>query len=281
VACVLNAWVDWNSNGIFGDSPGEQIATNLSVPSGSPFVLNAAVPAGAVAGTTYARFRCSTATGLGPTGPAPNGEVEDYVVVIGTATPRIGLSKRVAQFTLDSVNAFHAVFAFNVVNVGDVPLTNVQVTDDLAATFAGVASLQVLGVSATGTLIANASFNGVSDRNLLGAGSTLAVGSSAQILLTVAVVANGQRHFDNTATVTANGGTQIVTDVSQDGGNIDPDSDGNPGNNSVPTPIDLPVLQIPIPTLGGGVLIVLAGLLAWLARRQIGRRRAAAVVRID
>ena len=27
-ACVLNAWVDWNGDGIFGDSAGEQIATD-------------------------------------------------------------------------------------------------------------------------------------------------------------------------------------------------------------------------------------------------------------
>ena len=26
-ACSLDAWVDWNRNGIFGDSAGEQIAT--------------------------------------------------------------------------------------------------------------------------------------------------------------------------------------------------------------------------------------------------------------
>jgi uncharacterized repeat protein (TIGR01451 family) len=82
-ACVLNAWVDWNRNGVFGDSAGEQIAADLTVTSST--VLNPAVPAGAVPGITYARFRCSSATGLGPTGLAPDGEVEDYRVgVVGT-----------------------------------------------------------------------------------------------------------------------------------------------------------------------------------------------------
>src|SRR4029077_5480153 len=81
--CVLNAWVDWNQDGVFGDSPGEQIATDLTVSSTS--VLTPTVPAAAVPRFTYARFRCSSATGLGPTGIAPDGEVEDYrVAVLGT-----------------------------------------------------------------------------------------------------------------------------------------------------------------------------------------------------
>jgi uncharacterized repeat protein (TIGR01451 family) len=82
--CHLDAWVDWNQDGIFGNSAGEQIATNLIVPLGPPTVLTPAVPATAIPGTTYARFRCSSAGNLGPTGSAPDGEVEDYAVgVIG------------------------------------------------------------------------------------------------------------------------------------------------------------------------------------------------------
>ncbi|HEX2165558.1 MAG TPA: SdrD B-like domain-containing protein, partial [Thermoanaerobaculia bacterium] len=81
--CSLDAWVDWDRDGFFGD-PGEQIAASLAVPTGPPTVLSPAVPAGAVPGVTYARFRCSSAGGLPPTGSAPDGEVEDHVVgVVG------------------------------------------------------------------------------------------------------------------------------------------------------------------------------------------------------
>src|SRR5208283_1147834 len=50
----------------------------------SPGVNNVTitVPASAVAGTTWARFRLSTTAALGPSGGAPNGEVEDYDNVV-------------------------------------------------------------------------------------------------------------------------------------------------------------------------------------------------------
>jgi uncharacterized repeat protein (TIGR01451 family) len=84
-ACALDAWIDWNANGIFGDVGGEQIATALSVASGGSQVLTPNVPAGAIPGTTYARFRCATVAIATPVGFAPDGEVEDYrVSVSGT-----------------------------------------------------------------------------------------------------------------------------------------------------------------------------------------------------
>lgn len=81
-ACVLNAWIDWNHSGVFGDSPGEQIATDQSIASGANAVLSPSVPAAAIPGRTYARFRCSSVGGIGPTGAAGDGEVEDYLVGI-------------------------------------------------------------------------------------------------------------------------------------------------------------------------------------------------------
>ncbi len=79
--CVLNAWIDFNGDGDFADA-GEQIATDLTIASGTTANLTPVVPAGALVGPTYARFRCSTATGLSWRGAAPDGEVEDYRVEI-------------------------------------------------------------------------------------------------------------------------------------------------------------------------------------------------------
>jgi len=83
--CTLNAWIDWNGDGDW-DDVGEQIFADVALAAGSNN-LNTLVPSGAVAGTTYARFRCSSDTGLAPTGLASDGEVEDYRLKIFAPTP--------------------------------------------------------------------------------------------------------------------------------------------------------------------------------------------------
>ncbi len=77
---LLNAFADWNRDGDF-DLPTEQIATNLAVTSGSN-MLTLTPPIDAGVGTSILRLRVSTATGLGPNGPASDGEVEDHPLTI-------------------------------------------------------------------------------------------------------------------------------------------------------------------------------------------------------
>lgn len=72
----LQGWIDFNGNGSWGD-PGEQIITNLLVTAGDN-IVNFTTPSNAVS-QTAARFRLSQSTGLGPTGRAASGEVEDYI----------------------------------------------------------------------------------------------------------------------------------------------------------------------------------------------------------
>ena len=80
-SCLLDAWMDFNQDGDLSDA-GEQIFTSTAVVNGLNDNLSFTVPAGAVAGDTFARFRCSGAGGLSPTGPALDGEVEDYVFTV-------------------------------------------------------------------------------------------------------------------------------------------------------------------------------------------------------
>lgn len=77
----LDAWIDWDQNGTF--DPNEQIATNLVMTIGAN-QLSIQVPANALPGTTYARFRIADAADhvTGPTGRADSGEVEDYKIQI-------------------------------------------------------------------------------------------------------------------------------------------------------------------------------------------------------
>ncbi|MCA9084722.1 MAG: VCBS domain-containing protein [Planctomycetaceae bacterium] len=76
----LDAWVDFNSDGDW-DDPGEQIAVSIDVASGQND-LEFLVPVDAAVGTTYARFRLSSAGGLTPLAKALDGEVEDYQLTL-------------------------------------------------------------------------------------------------------------------------------------------------------------------------------------------------------
>ncbi|MEX2142880.1 MAG: NF038122 family metalloprotease [Pirellulales bacterium] len=85
----LDAWIDFNRDGDWNDA-GEQIFANRALVSGAN-TLSLTAPANAAFGESYARFRFSTTGGLSPTGPANDGEVEDYRVEI----------QSIASYTLD------------------------------------------------------------------------------------------------------------------------------------------------------------------------------------
>ncbi|MCB9129702.1 MAG: hypothetical protein H6647_02075 [Anaerolineales bacterium] len=120
-ACLLNAWIDFNGDGDWNDT-GEQIATNLAMAIGSNNVP-VTPPAASTQATTFARFRCSTQSGLGTTGAAPDGEVEDYTVSIlaGNTTndwgdaPDTGAGTSTGNYqTQGSDNGAHHVMNSNV-----------------------------------------------------------------------------------------------------------------------------------------------------------------------
>ena len=76
---IVEAWIDFNGDGIW-QHPGEQIfAGFLNAGTHSIMVMP---PIDVVTGKTFARFRLSSQGGLTPSGLAPDGEVEDYTVVI-------------------------------------------------------------------------------------------------------------------------------------------------------------------------------------------------------
>ena len=78
---LFQGWIDFNADNDWSDA-GEQIFTNAVLVAG-PQVLNFNVPANAILGNTFARFRYSTMGNLSYYGCAPNGEVEDYKILIG------------------------------------------------------------------------------------------------------------------------------------------------------------------------------------------------------
>lgn len=85
----LQGWVDFNANNIF-DLPEEQIFTDVVISGSGVHSFQFVVPNNATKGVSYARFRISSQSGVGPTGPALDGEVEDYRVSIVDAPVDFG-----------------------------------------------------------------------------------------------------------------------------------------------------------------------------------------------
>lgn len=85
-AGFLNGWIDFNADGDWADA-GEQVFTNRELMAGVN-AITFEVPADAAnTDLTFARYRFSSTQGLSFTGPADDGEVEDYAVEILSPTP--------------------------------------------------------------------------------------------------------------------------------------------------------------------------------------------------
>ncbi len=132
-AGLLDAWIDFNVDGDWND-PGEQIFANRALIAGvNGLLFN--VPASAQARATFARFRFSSAGGLLPGGPAEDGEVEDYrVVLIGQAD--LELAKQVDRAEVELGQ--DVVFTVTLTNRGPGTATDISVTDRLPDGFAFV-----------------------------------------------------------------------------------------------------------------------------------------------
>ena len=78
----LDAWIDFDQDNIWQDA--EQIFVGVNVVAGAN-TLSYTIPAGTIAGEPAARFRLSADGVPAATGPATDGEVEDYLAVLETA----------------------------------------------------------------------------------------------------------------------------------------------------------------------------------------------------
>jgi LPXTG-site transpeptidase (sortase) family protein len=195
------------------------------------------------------------------------------VTVNADQKPLIGLAKRAVSVTNVSANTYDVLFTFVIENYGNVTLHNPQITDNLNTTFPSTTTYAVKSVSSS-DLIVNASFNGDSDQQLLGSGNTLAVGESKTLDVVVRVVPTTHGIFYNTATVTAKDvNNHDVTDVSQNGSNPDADGNGNPTNDSEPTPVDFGshIYEPPlgIKTLNTSQMPMMTWTITWINNQNI------------
>jgi uncharacterized repeat protein (TIGR01451 family) len=127
-AGLLSTWVDLDADGDWLD-PGEQVLTDEPLAAGTNDV-DVLIPAGAVSGTTVARFRLDSGGGLGPDGLAADGEVEDYTLVIDASAE---VSVSVADLPDPVPEGGRLAYAVQVTNNGTLDATGVVLSDTLPA----------------------------------------------------------------------------------------------------------------------------------------------------
>lgn len=200
----------------------------------------------------------------------PNGIVSTpgKVTITVTKPAKIGLAKSLISTTRNADGSYRLVYLFNVANLGDVALERVSLTDDLSTAFPGK-TFTITRLNASGTLRANALFNGGSVKEMLLTTSTLSANFKEQIELEIAIAANQiGGSFSNSALAQgfAVGTGVLTTDISTNGLTPDPTTSGDvtpqvptvvlltpniilPVNTGLPTIVDIPVPP------GGSVII--------------------------
>jgi uncharacterized repeat protein (TIGR01451 family) len=150
---------------------------------------------------------------------------------------RVGVAKRIiAGPTNNGDGTYSLTYRIRVENNGDVPITSIQVTDNLAATFAGATGFIVTSVTSMG-FTPNSLYDGTTNPNLLTGANTLAVGANGRVDLRVTVTPGANLGpYGNSATgsATSAGGVGI-TDVSAAGSTPDANGNGDPADDSTPT----------------------------------------------
>lgn len=222
--------------------------------------------------TTAGPFNnAAVATGTSPTGvnvtddsvdgatPDANGNGDPTddtsPTLINLSGQSIAVTKVVAGGIIQTgAKRFRVPYSIIVANpAAIVTATNVQVTDNLLATFPTAQSIAIstpAAVSAcTGTVltVAAPAFNGTTQQNLLSGNQNLQAGERCTLTFTAevdfgtnALPAGVQNNQAIATTHQAPGGTVIATDISDDG--VNPDANGNGNGNEAgendPTPVD-------------------------------------------
>ena len=149
-----------------------------------------------LAGAVGSYFNSATASGIGQgitvtdistpgSNPDPNNNGNpadpsegDATTVVLHGNAVLGIAKSVGTPIKQTDNSNLVTYAITVKNLGNVPLQNVQVTDDLAKTFPVPLQFSIEGApkASSGLLAPNLAFNGMGNNNLLAAGNILGVG---------------------------------------------------------------------------------------------------------
>jgi uncharacterized repeat protein (TIGR01451 family)/gliding motility-associated-like protein len=182
--------------------------------------------------------------------PAPEGE-EPTVLNFNNLPPDlIGIAKELISIEPVGTNLYDVVFKFNVKNYGIVDFTGVQVQDNLAQTFGNdviIDSVSIFDVSPGFALNTGFTGKGLLIDLLDETASTLPVKTTRSLsLLTRIDLTNADTtRFENMALAIGYQNGTSTDDLSNIGKNPDPEADGTPANNSIPTLIDFGTIVEP------------------------------------
>lgn len=267
----LDAWVDFDGDGAF-DNPRDRIAAGVDLVPGANavvFTVPCDVPQRL---SSYARFRLSTTGIATPTGPAEDGEVEDYTVEL--EQPLIGVAKEAVSVerAVDDPHTFLVLYRFRVENFSVVPVNGFQLVEDLSTTYAQAVSFSIESVTSSDFTV-NPGYDGAGDPNLLAVGNTLAPLATGTVDLVVRVDPGGHAGpYENTVIATGTTpGDVPVTDISDDGDDPDDNDNQDPTDDEDPTLVDFPIEIVVIPTLDQVGKLLLALVLAVAAFRSLRR----------
>ncbi|HEY9807497.1 MAG TPA: hypothetical protein V6D04_13080, partial [Candidatus Obscuribacterales bacterium] len=169
--------------------------------------------------------------------PNEPGENDPTSVTLPIA-PKLGVAKQAGTVVDNGNGVFTVPYTVTVSNLGNVPISNLQLVENLTTTFGPPTTFSIAAAPSSSALAVNPAFNGNSDSNLLAGTTALAIGQSATVTFSVQVTTNGQSGpFNNTVTGNGTSPSGIpITDQSTNGTNPDPNADGNPEENQ-PTPV--------------------------------------------
>lgn len=185
----INAWIDFNGDGDWEDQF-EQIFEDEEVLSGPDYTtLTFEVPSDAKVGWSYVRYRFSTNMNLKPTGPAMDGEVEDYLIAI---LPPLDFGDAPGSYGTELLNsgAAHSISDYNLGTNVDGELDGIP------------------GVYATGDDNDN-----ISDEDGIEFLNTFSAGSVTDIQVTSIVPANGSGFLNAWLDLDQNGTWEVSEKV--------------------------------------------------------------------